>query len=93
MSKVILSKTVPVVNFVVTPTVKPLFDLLICSRRVDTEGRIQWLKFAGEAQARPALADVEISSDIIQTLLESYELVATEKHPYQIIRKYKRVAQ
>lgn len=92
MSSNTITQVPPVVNLEFV-TLKPLFDLLICSRRVDVEGRIQWLKFAGEPQARPALADVEISSDIIQTLLASYELVATEKHPYQIIRKYKRIAQ
>lgn len=77
------------VKFILPP---PLYDLVICSRRVAGEGRILWLKFAGEAQSRPARADVEISAPAIQELLSGYELVKTDKTMTEIVRKYRRVA-
>lgn len=82
----ILTEPQTVVKFVTAP---PLYDLVICSRRIAGEGRILWLKFAGEAQSRAARADVEISDRTIQELLTSYELVKTDKGDGQIIRKYR----
>lgn len=82
----ILTEIPVTVKFILPP---PLYDLVICSRKIDAEGRILWLKFAGEVQSRPARADVEISARTIQELLSGYELVKTDRTTTEIVRKYR----
>jgi hypothetical protein len=84
-----LNKTVNI-EFV---ALKPLYDLVICSRKIDQEGRILWLKIAGEPKSRPAQADVEISHPAIMALLAGYELVKTDRNRAggEIVRKYRRL--
>lgn len=86
-----LNKTVNI-EFVTTPA-PVLYDLVICSRKIDQEGRILWLKFAGEPKSRPAQADVEISHPTIMALLADYELVKTDRNRAggEIVRKYTRI--
>lgn len=84
----ILAPKLEIVKFLTTP---PLYDLVICSRRIEGEGRILWLKFAGEAQSRPAQADVEISDRAIQELLSGYEPVKTDRTSSDIVRKYRKL--
>lgn len=85
-----LAPQLEIVKFITAP---PLYDLVICSRKIAGEGRILWLKFAGEAQSRPARANVEISDRAIQELLAGYELVKTDKTMTEIVRKYRLVEQ
>lgn len=80
------------------PTIQPLYDLLIAvkkygfgSRTRDAENApIVWLKQAGQEKRPPR--DKSTTMAQVVKFLAGYELVATEVHQFEVIKKYRKVA-
>jgi hypothetical protein len=74
----------------------PLYDLLIASKKYgvgstsQADAPITWWKMAGQDKYFPKSA--RLTDPEIQKRLAAYELVETEVHPNEIVRKYRRLA-
>lgn len=79
--------------------VKPLYDLLIATKKYGVGSRtrdaenapIVWIKFAGEDKRPPKDATITIAHPSVQKFLLGYELVTTECHQFELIRKYRKI--
>lgn len=75
---------------------KSLYDLVIASRKygygstTNAAAPIAWWKLAGQEKEVPPRT-VSLTNPVVQKHLEAYELVDTEVHPTEIVRKYRRL--
>lgn len=78
---------------------QPLYDLLIAAKKYGYGSRsrdaqdapIVWLKFAGEEKRPPKDPKITLAHPSVQKFLLGYELVATEAHQFEIVKKYRKI--
>lgn len=74
----------------------PLYDLLIATRKYgynttsQADAPILWWKLSGRSKETPPV-ECRLTDPAIQKRLENYELMDTEVHAGQVIRKYRKL--